>query len=599
MVSIACMALASMAYIASASSGTSAGYMSCCSGHELLRGTANGAAHSSATSIRWKLSVKPTSEKAAAATRLSFSATTAKGIQMPRVPDWSAIKRLVHANRGLSKSAETCTDRSRRTGVRAHDPEHSGSLWEAREQPEGSANSAQSGKIAPNRTNRTLLIQSEDHRAPFRTDRGGSGSSETKTHSNKPYFGLGRSKLAPAGLRLHDGARRAESRVRGGEEHGAHLRWRLEAAAAAAEQTEPARDRARVPGVAAATAAAGELRDGGGGLQEVGGVTTGWPKVAAALGRGRTRLRLGLGLEGCRQLARRQRRSGRLGAEAADCLRSGRCHRGGPGRRRREEETAHGSLPGLGLDGCSRRGGGGDRREGVPGHGGVGGRGPRRRRRAGSSCNPARLELGLGCCRRLERLRRRRRRRRSAGKVAGARGDPGEGSEGGAAPSLHTTREESGREKEREREESGGCRGGRRRPGLGRRRPGHAQQVQGKEMKVAGATRVARVRVSSSKPKRQLYIQALLGVEVAPLDPLDLLDAHLVDAEGGEGLHDGVAADGDVHLAQLLAIPGADHAANDLCEVGDGVDGEKWSAERDPRPPPPLPLPQESSRLAP
>nr|CAD1818685.1 unnamed protein product [Ananas comosus var. bracteatus] len=82
-------------------------------------------------------------------------------------------RRLVHANRGLPKSAETRTDRSRRTGVRAHDPEHSSSLWEAREQPEGSANSAQSGKIVPNRTNRTLLIHgkvsiviSTDQRSP-------------------------------------------------------------------------------------------------------------------------------------------------------------------------------------------------------------------------------------------------------------------------------------------------------------------------------------------------------------------------------------------------------------------------------------------------
>nr|CAD1838802.1 unnamed protein product [Ananas comosus var. bracteatus] len=90
-----------------------------------------------------------------------------------------------------------------------------------------------------------------------------------------------------------------------------------------------------------------------------------------------------------------------------------------------------------------------------------------------------------------------------------------------------------------------------------------------------------------------------LGVEGAPLDPLDLLDAYLVDAEGGEGLHDGVSTDDNVHLAQLLVVLGADHAAGDLREVGDSVGAEeKWSTERDPRPSSPPLSPRESSRLA-
>ncbi|OAY84687.1 Nicotinate phosphoribosyltransferase 2 [Ananas comosus] len=70
-----------------------------------------------------------------------------------------------------------------------------------------------------------------------------------------------------------------------------------------------------------------------------------------------------------------------------------------------------------------------------------------------------------------------------------------------------------------------------------------------------------------------------LGVEGALLDPLDLLDAHLVDAKGGEGLHDGVTANGDVHLAQLLAAPGANHVAGDLCEVGNEVGAEEVGEE--------------------
>nr|CAD1818612.1 unnamed protein product [Ananas comosus var. bracteatus] len=83
---------------------------------------------------------------------------------------------------------------------------------------------------------------------------------------------------------------------------------------------------------------------------------------------------------------------------------------------------------------------------------------------------------------------------------------------------------------------------------------------------------------------------------------LSTLRAARVSATDGVAA-DGVAADGDVHLAQLLAIPGADHAAGDLREVIDGVGveevGGKVVGEEDPRPPS-LPLPsQESSRLAP
>lgn len=72
-----------------------------------------------------------------------------------------------------------------------------------------------------------------------------------------------------------------------------------------------------------------------------------------------------------------------------------------------------------------------------------------------------------------------------------------------------------------------------------------------------------------------------LRVENAPLDPLDLLNVHLVNAEGGKDLCDGVVANGDVYLAQLLAVPGPgpDHAAYDLREVDDDVGPKDMGGE--------------------
>ncbi|OAY77673.1 hypothetical protein ACMD2_23191 [Ananas comosus] len=355
-----------------------------------------------------------------------------------------AIKRLDHANRELPRSTETRTDRSRCTGGRAHDSEHSGSLWEAREQPEGSAISAQSGKIAPNRTNRTLLIQSERS--------GKLGKPRTRNPLDKLHFGLGRSNLAPAGLRRHGGARGGQGRVRGsgGGSGGASLartssgsgskeaaataaagelrdgggglqevgggrhkwlkmaaargrgrtqlsawarpgrprlaeaataaprgggdRWegapghwesRRERSRAVAEQAEPVPTRARVPGVSAATTAAGELRDGGGRLQEAGGVPGVRPRAAAARGRSRTQLQLGLGLGGCSRPRRRRRRAGAAATGGKGCRGSvdggGRVSR----RRRRAGGCGNPARPGsawAAAGGCGGAGDGGGRR---------------------------------------------------------------------------------------------------------------------------------------------------------------------------------------------------------------------------------------------
>nr|CAD1843508.1 unnamed protein product [Ananas comosus var. bracteatus] len=189
-----------------------------------------------------------------------------------------------------------------------------------------------------------------------------------------------------------------------GEEYGAHLRWRLEAAAAAEERTKLAQDPARVPRAVAATAASGALRDDGGRSPEAGGVpwvrsrvaatqgrnyelgsdracpgnppggcsaaaalgtarggrdrqpkvgggATGWPKVVATRGRGRRPASAGLGLEGSRRLVRPRWRSGRLGAAAVDYPRLRRCLKVGPGRRRRKGEAAHKPQPELGWGG--------------------------------------------------------------------------------------------------------------------------------------------------------------------------------------------------------------------------------------------------------
>nr|CAD1817377.1 unnamed protein product [Ananas comosus var. bracteatus] len=221
---------------------------------------------------------------------------------------------------------------------------------------------------------------------------------------------------------------------------------------------------------------------------------------------------IGLGFQELLRPRRRPGSSGTAEAVAGGRGRAAQVAQGGGGAGKRPH-TALGL--GSGWTAAAGRGGGGgalgQRRPAGRGARarGVGGRGPRRRRRAGSSCNPARLELGLGCCRRLERLRRRRRRRRSAGKVAGARGEvQGEGlQEAQSRAFTQPERREGERKRGRRRKVVAAAVVGR--PGLGRRQPGHAQQVQGKERKVAGATRVARVRVSHVDPRFELDLRDL------------------------------------------------------------------------------------------
>nr|CAD1838424.1 unnamed protein product [Ananas comosus var. bracteatus] len=83
---------------------------------------------------------------------------------------------------------------------------------------------------------------------------------------------------ASGGTAAHAGARDGCGR---GEEYGAHLRWRLEAAAAAEERTKPAQDPARVSRAVAATVASGALRDDGGRSPEAAGVPRVRPRAAA------------------------------------------------------------------------------------------------------------------------------------------------------------------------------------------------------------------------------------------------------------------------------------------------------------------------------
>ena len=66
-----------------------------------------------------------------------------------------------------------------------------------------------------------------------------------------------------------------------------------------------------------------------------------------------------------------------------------------------------------------------------------------------------------------------------------------------------------------------------------------------------------------------------LSLEGVPLEPLNVADTKLLDAEPAQGGVDGRLADGGVHLDALAAVPGGGHAGGDGLEVGDCVHGEE------------------------